>query len=131
MGGWRGGAGASVRNRHASSSSKSSPKRSASEMKDEGLLRYPRDEPVGHDGYAQDVPRLELDSTERILQREPVGEAILPGEILMGIDLEGDEPGDDSKCIFVVYGVGPMRIYTQRALSAGKGCWFFVEVTLV
>jgi hypothetical protein len=66
------------------------------------------------------VPRLELDSTERMLQREPVGEAILLGEILIGIDLEGDEPGDDSKCILVVYGVGLMCIYTRRALSAGK-----------
>ena len=39
MGGWRGGAGASVRKGQESSSSKSSPDRSASEMKDDGVLR--------------------------------------------------------------------------------------------
>jgi hypothetical protein len=62
-GGWRGGAGASVRKRHESS--KSSPKRSSSEMKDDGVLRAPSEKPDGHDGYAHDEPRLELeDSTE-------------------------------------------------------------------
>jgi hypothetical protein len=41
-----------------------------------------------------------------LLQRDPVGEAILLGDMLIGIDFEGDEPGDDSKCMMVVYGVG-------------------------
>jgi hypothetical protein len=36
-----------------------------------------------------------------LLYSELVGEAILLGEILIGIDLEGDEPGDDSKCILM------------------------------
>jgi hypothetical protein len=88
-----------VRKGPEKSSSKSPPKRSSSEMKEVGVLRYPREVPDGHEGYAQDEPRLEFDSTEYALQKDPVGEAILLGEILMGIDFEGDEPGDDSKCI--------------------------------
>jgi hypothetical protein len=44
------------------------------------------------------------------------------GEILIGIDLEGEEPGDDSKCILgiavIAYRVG-LSVYTLlRALSA-------------
>jgi hypothetical protein len=57
-----------------------------------------------------------------MLQRDPVGEAILLGEILMGMDLEGDEPGDDSKCILVVYGVGLVLyvyVYTTREGTTG------------
>lgn len=53
-----------------------------------------------------------------------MGEDILEaGEILIGIDLDGDEPGEVSKCILVVYGVGQdVYVYTAqlRALSAGK-----------
>jgi hypothetical protein len=54
-----------------------------------------------------------------------VGEDILLDEILIGTDFEGDEPGDDSKYILIVYGVGLLvYVYTQytqlRALSAGK-----------
>jgi len=50
MGGWRGGAGASWRYGLARSSSRSSPKRSASLMKELGVLRYPSELPVGQDG---------------------------------------------------------------------------------
>jgi hypothetical protein len=56
-----------------------------------------------------------------------VGEAILLGEMLMGMDLEGDEPGDDSKCIFgswVVYGVGLVvyvYVYTRQATTGVLG----------
>ena len=50
IGGCRGGAGASWRKGVDSSSSQSSPKRSASLMKELGELRYSRDLPVGHDG---------------------------------------------------------------------------------
>lgn len=43
-------------------------------------------------------------------------------EILMGIDLDGDEPGDVSKCMLdirVARGVGRcMYIHSYRALSA-------------
>jgi hypothetical protein len=63
-----------------------------------------------------------------------VGEAILLGEMLMGMLLDGDEPGDDSKCILefgsrggggqqIVYGVGLLvYVYTLavRALSAAR-----------
>lgn len=35
------------------------------------------------------------------------------GEMVMGMDLEGEEPGDDSKCIVeIAYGVGLVCIYT-------------------
>lgn len=68
-------------------------------MKDDGVLRYPREVPDGQDGKAHDEPRLELQSTAYVLYSEAVGEAILLGEMLMGIDLEGEEPGDDTKCI--------------------------------
>jgi hypothetical protein len=41
------------------------------------------------------------------------------GEILIGIDLEGDEPGDDSKCIVDDSVGGGSCVYTHlRALSA-------------
>lgn len=50
MGGTRGGAGASSSRGQAKSSSKSSPKRSASLMYDEGGLRWSSEGPVGHDG---------------------------------------------------------------------------------
>jgi hypothetical protein len=44
------------------------------------------------------------------------------GEMLMGMDLDGDEPGDVSKCMldnWVAYGVGRcMYIHNCRALSA-------------
>jgi hypothetical protein len=44
------------------------------------------------------------------------------GEMLIGIDLDGDEPGEVSKCmldIWVAYGVGRcMYIHNDRALSA-------------
>ena len=45
------------------------------------------------------------------------------GEMLMGIDLEGDEPGEASKCIlldvWIAYVVGRcMYIHNVRALSA-------------
>jgi hypothetical protein len=46
----RGGAGALSRNGQAKSSSKSSPKRSASLMYEDGGLRWSSDGPVGHDG---------------------------------------------------------------------------------
>jgi hypothetical protein len=61
-----------------------------------------------------------------------VGEASLLGEMLMGMLLDGDEPGDDSKCILefgsrsgwqIVYGVGLLLyVYTLavRALSAAR-----------
>jgi hypothetical protein len=43
------------------------------------------------------------------------------GERLIGIDLEGDEPGDDSKCIVVDSVEGGSCVYTHlRALSAVK-----------
>jgi hypothetical protein len=60
-----------------------------------------------------------------------VGEAILLGEILIGIDLDGDEPGDDSKCILVVYGVGSCCVYTHHgrcrpgSVFSGVVSWFF------
>lgn len=37
-----------------------------------------------------------------MLYRDPVGEDIFLGEILMGIDFDGDEPGEASKCILQV-----------------------------
>jgi hypothetical protein len=46
------------------------------------------------------------------------------GEILIGIDLEGEEPGDDSKCILDDSVRGGSCVYIQsthlRALSAVK-----------
>lgn len=44
------------------------------------------------------------------------------GEMLMGIDLEGDEPGEVSKCMVkVALGVGPGCVYTgSRGGSAVK-----------
>jgi hypothetical protein len=47
------------------------------------------------------------------------------GEMLMGMDLEGDEPGEVSKCILVVliaYGVGRCMymIYTQFSGFVGR-----------
>lgn len=54
---------------------------------------------------------------------ELVGEAIFLGEILIGIDLEGDEPGDDSKYI-VLSSVGGgsccVCIYTTGAGFLGR-----------
>lgn len=58
-----------------------------------------------------------------MLQMEPVGEAIFLGEMLMGIDLEGDEPGDDSKYILVgsvVGGSACVCIYTTGAGVLGR-----------
>lgn len=48
----------------AKSSSRSRPKRSASLRKEEGGLRYPSEALLGHDGKAQEAPRLEFDSKE-------------------------------------------------------------------
>jgi hypothetical protein len=63
-----------------------------------------------------------------------VGEAILLGEILMGIDLEGDEQGDDSKCILIVYVVGLVvyihnygRCRPERVCSGLLWCGLFCE----
>jgi hypothetical protein len=71
-----------------------------------------------------------------LLQRDPVGEAILLDEMLMGIDLEGDEPGEVSKCIVAVYRVG-LVVYIHdygrcrpesscRRMDVADGLWFFV-----
>lgn len=59
MGGTRGGAGASWRRGVVDSSSQSSPKRSASLMKELGELLYPREFPEGQDGKAHVDPCLE------------------------------------------------------------------------
>lgn len=57
------------------------------------------------------------------------------GEMLMGIDLDGDEPGEVSKCIlnsWVAYGVGRcMYIHGCRALSAVNSFARIVEFALV
>lgn len=58
---------------------------------------------------------------------EPVGEAIFRGEMLMGIDLEGDEPGeelgDDSKYMLldsVRGGSSCVCIYTTATGVLGR-----------
>lgn len=56
-------------------------------------------------------------------------------EILMGIDLDGDEPGEVSKCMLcnrVAYGVGRcMYIDSCRALSAVNSFARIVAFALV
>lgn len=53
------------------------------------------------------------------------------GEMLIGIDLEGDEPGEVSKCIvYSVRGGSSECIYTLRALSAVK-CFARKDVGMI
>jgi hypothetical protein len=53
-----------------------------------------------------------------------VGEDILDaGEIVIGIDLDGDDPGEVSKCILmcIVYGVGLVCMYIHSAATGVVG----------
>ncbi len=45
------------------------------------------------------------------------------GEMLMGIDLDGDEPGEASKCMLDILGSvrgGSVYVYTQRSGFVGR-----------
>jgi hypothetical protein len=57
------------------------------------------------------------------------------GEMLMGIDFDGDEPGDDSKCILKALDSvrgGSVYVYTHdRALSAVNSFARSVVFTLI
>ena len=66
-----------------------------------------------------------MNSIEQLLYMDPVGEAMFLGEMLMGIDLDGEEPGDDSKCMliyWIAYGVGLcyVCIYTRSGFVGRK-----------